>query len=59
MPKVEGWKKGEGPYSKSGTPDDKLRRENKNTWDVKNISKVADEAHKVNDGFSGKLPKSE
>jgi hypothetical protein len=38
---------------------DKLRHEDKNTWKITDISKKVDEAWKINEGFSGKLPSKE
>jgi hypothetical protein len=60
MPKkVEGWKKGEGPYSKSGTPDDKLRKDDSalGYHAPKDISNRVDPSWKRTDGFSAKLDK--
>jgi hypothetical protein len=48
-----------GPQGSSDMDKDRLRRENRNSWDVKDISKQVDKAWKENDGFAGKLPESE
>jgi hypothetical protein len=54
MPKkVEGWKKGEGPYSNSD--DLKLRRVTQEFSMGKDISKVVDSNAKTDNGFSGAL----
>jgi hypothetical protein len=59
--KKEGWQKGEGPYSKSGTPDDKLKKDSGALGYHKpvDISKVVDEAWKIDGGFAGKLPNND
>jgi hypothetical protein len=56
MAKKEGYEKGVGPYSKN---DVKLNRQNNNSWATKDISKVVDEAWKIDDGFAGKLPNND
>jgi hypothetical protein len=48
-----------GPQGSEDMGKDPLRRENKNSWATKDISRIADKAADVDDGFSGKLPKGE
>jgi hypothetical protein len=58
MPKTEGWKKGEGPYSKSD--DIKLNRQpDKSYVPPKDISKKVDPSWERTEGFSAKLDKAE
>ena len=50
--------KGVGPYAgvdKDSTP----RREDKNSWERKDISRVVDKGWQENDGFAGKLPEND
>jgi hypothetical protein len=50
------WNGEQGSDSMGDTP---LRRENKNSWATKDIFKIVNEAHKVDGGFSGKLPNND
>jgi hypothetical protein len=58
MPKVEGWKKGVGPYA-GGDDVNMTRQPDKGYPQPKDISRKVDANWKINDGFAGPLDSKE
>jgi hypothetical protein len=56
MAKTPKWN---GPQGSDDMEKDPIRRENKNSWKTTDISRKVDEAHKIDGGFSGRLPNND